>query len=75
MTGYDLSLGFIGLGALGLPMAANLRKAGFRLNVHTRSRSPVSRASTVDPATLYGPILTGGRLDATQAVTPMRNTV
>ena len=39
MTRCDLSLGFIGLGALGLPMAANLCKAGFRLSVHTRSRS------------------------------------
>ena len=39
MTGCDLSLGFIGLGALGLPMAANLCKAGFKLNVHTRSRN------------------------------------
>ena len=39
MTRCDLNLGFIGLGALGLPMAANLCKAGFRLHVHTRSRN------------------------------------
>jgi len=39
MTRCDLSLGFIGLGAIGRPMAANLCHAGFRLNVHTRSRS------------------------------------
>ncbi len=32
-------LGFIGLGAIGLPIAANLLKAGFDLKVHTRSRS------------------------------------
>ena len=38
MTRSDLNLGFIGLGALGLPMAANLVKAGFPLRVHTRSR-------------------------------------
>ncbi|MDC3010762.1 NAD(P)-dependent oxidoreductase [Synechococcus sp. AH-736-G21] len=38
MTKCDLSLGFVGLGALGLPMAINLRRAGFRLRVHTRSR-------------------------------------
>ena len=31
-------LGFIGLGAIGLPIAVNLLKAGFRLKVHTRSR-------------------------------------
>ena len=39
MTKCDLSLGFVGLGALGLPMAINLHRAGFRLRVHTRSRS------------------------------------
>ena len=31
-------LGFIGLGSIGLPIAANLTKAGFKLKVHTRSR-------------------------------------
>ena len=39
MTRCDLSLGFVGLGALGLPMAINLHRAGFRLRVHTRRRS------------------------------------
>jgi 3-hydroxyisobutyrate dehydrogenase-like beta-hydroxyacid dehydrogenase len=38
MTRCDLNLGFIGLGALGLPMAANLCQGGFPLAVHTRSR-------------------------------------
>ena len=38
MTKCDLRLGFVGLGALGLPMAVNLHRAGFRLRVHTRSR-------------------------------------
>ena len=38
MTKSQLSLGFVGLGALGLPMAINLDKAGFPLRVHTRSR-------------------------------------
>ena len=37
MTRCDLNLGFVGLGALGLPMAINLHRAGFRLRVHTRS--------------------------------------
>ena len=40
MTKGDLSLGFVGLGALGLPMAINLEKAGFPLRVHTRSGKP-----------------------------------
>ena len=38
MTRSDLRVGVIGLGALGLPMAANLRDAGLPLRVHTRSR-------------------------------------
>jgi 3-hydroxyisobutyrate dehydrogenase/2-hydroxy-3-oxopropionate reductase len=42
MTGSDLippaQLACIGLGALGLPMAVNLHSAGYRLQVHTRSR-------------------------------------
>ena len=42
MTGCDLTadsrLAFIGLGALGLPMATNLQTAGYTLQVHTRSR-------------------------------------
>ena len=43
MTRYDLNLGFVGLGALGLPMAINLHRAGFRLRVHPRSRRAETR--------------------------------
>ena len=43
MTRSDLSLGFVGLGALGLPMAINLHRAGLRLQVHTRSRRAETR--------------------------------
>ena len=41
------SLACIGLGALGLPMAANLQAAGYDLRVHTRSRTAESDASLV----------------------------
>ena len=41
------SLACIGLGALGLPMAANLQAAGYALHVHTRSRAAESDASLV----------------------------
>jgi 2-hydroxy-3-oxopropionate reductase len=37
----SLTIGFIGLGVMGRPMALNLRKAGFDLVVHSRSRGPV----------------------------------
>ena len=35
------TIGFIGLGIMGRPMAKNLLKAGFALVVHSRSRGPV----------------------------------
>jgi 2-hydroxy-3-oxopropionate reductase len=35
------TIGFIGLGIMGKPMALNLIKAGHRLVVHSRSRKPV----------------------------------
>jgi 2-hydroxy-3-oxopropionate reductase len=35
------SVGFIGLGLMGRPMALNLLKRGFQLVVHSRSRGPV----------------------------------
>jgi 2-hydroxy-3-oxopropionate reductase len=38
----NASLGFIGLGMMGKPMAYNLLKAGFPLIVHNRSHAPVA---------------------------------
>tara|TARA_Y100001968_G_scaffold298007_1_gene307557 strand:+ start:14903 stop:15787 length:885 start_codon:yes stop_codon:yes gene_type:complete len=38
----DKIVGFIGLGAIGLPIAANLIKAGYHLQVHTKSREAES---------------------------------
>ena len=42
------AVAMVGLGALGLPIAVNLRRAGYRLNVHTRSRLAESSAELVD---------------------------
>ena len=39
----DTSIGFIGLGIMGAPMAANLARAGYPLVVHNRSRSKVEQ--------------------------------
>lgn len=36
------TIGFIGLGVMGKPMAVNLSKKGHRLVVHSRSRAPVN---------------------------------
>ena len=34
----DTTIGFIGLGIMGAPMAANLRDAGYPLVVHNRTQ-------------------------------------
>jgi 2-hydroxy-3-oxopropionate reductase len=39
------TIGFIGLGIMGKPMARNLMRAGYRLVVHNRSRAPVDELS------------------------------
>ena len=49
------AVAMVGLGALGLPIAVNLRRAGYRLNVHTRSRLAESSAELVDD---QGPTVT-----------------
>src|SRR5436309_15334314 len=36
------TIGFIGLGIMGRPMAKNLIKAGYPVDVHSRSRGPVA---------------------------------
>jgi 2-hydroxy-3-oxopropionate reductase len=41
------SVGFIGLGLMGKPMARNLLKAGYRLHVHSRSRGPVDELASL----------------------------
>ncbi len=35
------TVGFIGLGIMGKPMARNLMKAGYKLVVYNRSRAPM----------------------------------
>ena len=35
-------IGFIGLGTIGLPMAVNLIKAGYRMNVNDINPEPVA---------------------------------
>ena len=37
----EQTVGFIGLGLMGKPMAKNLRKRGFQVIVHSRSAPPV----------------------------------
>ena len=49
------AVAMVGLGALGFPIAVNLRRAGYSLNVHTRSRSAESAAELLDD---QGPTVT-----------------
>jgi 2-hydroxy-3-oxopropionate reductase len=48
-------IGFIGLGLMGRPMAANLLKAGFPLIIHSRSRGPVDQLVAAGAARAESP--------------------
>src|SRR5260370_42582041 len=47
------TIGFIGLGIMGKPMARNLMKAGYKLVVYNRSTAPVAEL-TAEGATTAG---------------------
>lgn len=49
------TIGFIGLGLMGKPMAANLLKKGFPLVVHSRSPAPVDELAAAGAATAGSP--------------------
>jgi len=42
------AVGFVGLGRMGLPMARNLARAGYRVHVHDVAREAIERARAVD---------------------------
>ncbi len=53
----DAKIGFVGVGAMGKPMAHNLLKAGFSVMVHDKQPDPVRelvKAGAVESATLEG---------------------
>jgi 2-hydroxy-3-oxopropionate reductase len=49
------TVGFIGLGVMGKPMAKNLLKTGHHLVVHSRSRAPVDEVATVGATAASSP--------------------
>ncbi len=61
------TVGFIGLGVMGRPMARNLLKKGFPLIVHSRSRGPVDDLASAGAATAATPAEVARR--ATRIVT------
>jgi 3-hydroxyisobutyrate dehydrogenase len=48
-------IGFIGLGAMGKPMARNLLKAGYALTVHNRSRAAVDELAAEGASSAWSP--------------------
>jgi 2-hydroxy-3-oxopropionate reductase len=49
------SIGYIGLGLMGKPMARNLMKAGYSLTVHNRSRDPVDELASEGATPAFSP--------------------
>ncbi len=64
------SIGFIGLGAMGKPMARNLIKAGFRLTVHNRSRGAVDELVELGATAADSPAAAAGASDVVITMLP-----
>ena len=64
------TIGFIGLGIMGRPMAQNLLKAGFPLVVHSRSRGPVDELAQAGARAANTPREVAGLCDVLIAMLP-----
>ena len=62
MSAARPTIGVIGLGIMGKPMARNLIKAGYSLVVHNRSRGPVEELAGEGAATADSPRAVAERL-------------
>src|SRR5579875_1299102 len=63
-------IGFIGLGIMGKPMAANLLAAGFPLTVHNRSRAPMEELAARGAATADSPAALAATSDVVITMLP-----
>ena len=63
MTRSEWRVGMVGLGALGLPIAINLLKAGLNLQVHTRSRRAESDPQLDDARRCANPAAAADNVD------------
>jgi len=64
------TIGFIGLGIMGKPMALNLLKAGYSLVVHSRSRPPVDEVAAAGAAAVSSPSEVARRSDLVITMLP-----
>jgi 2-hydroxy-3-oxopropionate reductase len=64
------TVGFIGLGVMGKPMAQNLLKAGYKLVVHSRSRPPVDELATAGAETAGSPGEVAGKSEVIITMLP-----
>ncbi len=69
------SVGFIGLGIMGRPMALNLVRSGYRLVVHSRSPGPVEELVRAGAAAAEGPRAVAAAADVIVTVLPDTATV
>jgi len=64
------TIGFIGLGIMGRPMARNLLQAGYSLVAHNRSREPVEELSALGAQPARSPREVAGRSDVVITMLP-----
>ena len=64
------TLGFIGLGIMGRPMARNLLKAGYPLVVHSRSKGPVDDLTAAGARPAQSPKAVAEQVDVLIAMLP-----
>src|SRR6185369_10631436 len=64
------TIGFIGLGIMGRPMAKNLLKAGYPLIVHSRSRGPVDELVGAGAKSAASPMEVAGRSEVLITMLP-----
>jgi 2-hydroxy-3-oxopropionate reductase len=64
------SVGFIGLGVMGLPMARNLLAAGFAVTAHSRSPGPVDAVVAEGASRAASPAEVAGATDVTILMLP-----
>jgi len=65
-----LTIGMIGLGIMGRPMAKNLLKAGYQLVVHDRSQEPVQELISAGAKAAGSPKEVAGQLDVLITMLP-----